>query len=256
MRSRWTTLAATASAAGLLAVAALTGCTAATAPTPTPTPVSTADWPTAELYHTGRATQTLALPAGARSLRVDFSCTYGLFTVAPGTGVDSRSGMCGGAESLAFDVGSVAPGSRLGVDIVVPDDTRFTATLRFSPDRFVPDPATKKQCATLATIVEAYSNSDQGHDRGDVSDAQWAEQTAKAAADLTALARADQSSAAKAGLLGPVIPQIAGWLTGDGDHPGGFIHAPAGDFGAANQLAGQICSANGTPMEIHARYGG
>lgn len=256
MRTRRTTLTAAALAGAALA-AALTGCTAATgAATSTPTSVSTADWPTAQVFHVGPATETLVLPAGAKSLRVEFSCTYGLFAVAPAMGIDSRSGMCGGAESFDFDVSAIATGTRLSVGIAVPDDTRFTATLRYSPARFEPDARTKKQCAILATVVEAYTNADEGYDHGEVTDAQWTQQTQKAKADLDSLAQDATADASTFGLLGPVIPKVSGWLTGDGDHPGGFVHAPAGDFGAANSLAGQICSANGTPMVIHAKYGG
>lgn len=78
--SRWTTTIAIAA----ISTAALSGCTAArSASTSTPTPVSTADWPTAQLYHEGPATADLVLPTGAKSLHVDFSCLGGLYTISP-----------------------------------------------------------------------------------------------------------------------------------------------------------------------------
>jgi hypothetical protein len=49
---------------------------------------------------------------------------------------------------------------------------------------------------------------------------------------------------------------VNAWLSGAGDHPGGYIHAPLGDFTAAESLAGQICEANGTPITVHGAYGG
>lgn len=250
--SRWTTLIGAAAAA--LALSACT--TGPSGSTPTPTPVSTAGWPTAQLYHEGPTTVTLELPRGARSLHVDFSCTFGLYTVTPTTGMDARSGMCGDAQSFDFDISGVAPGTRLSLDLHVPDDTRLTADLRYSPQPFTPDTTTKAQCATLSSVVEAYTNADQGHDAGDVTDAQWTQQTAKAKTDLTALAATSKAHPESAGLLGPVIPHIADWLTGDGDHPGGFVHAALGDFTAAQALIGQICSSNGTPIVVHAAYGG
>ena len=251
--SRWTTTIAVAA----ISTAALSGCTAAGgASTSTPTPVSTADWPTAQLYHEGPATADLVLPAGAKSLHVDFSCTDGLYTISPATGVDSRSGACGGAQSFDFDVTAVTPGTHLRIDVRVPADSRLTADLRFSPRPFAPDRTTTTQCAALSSITEAYTNADAGHDAGDVTDAQWSEQTAQAKSDLSALAATAQAHPKKAGLLGPVVPQLADWLTGDGDHPGGFAHAPLGDFTAADALVGQICSANGTPIVVHAKYGG
>lgn len=251
--SRWTTTVAVAA----IAAAALSGCTAAgSASTSTPTPVSTADWPTAQLYHEGPATAELVVPTGAKSLHVDFSCTGGLYTVSPATGIDSRSGMCGGAQSFDFDVTAVAPGTHLRVDISVPADSRLTADLRYSTRTFAPDRTTRTQCAALSSITEAYTNADAGHDAGDVTDAQWSEQTAKAKTDLTALAATARAHPEKAGLLGPVIPQLAEWLTGNGDHPGGFAHAPLGDFTAADALVGQIYSANGTPIVVNAKYGG
>lgn len=236
---------------------ALAGCTAAqSVPTATPTKVSTADWPTADLYHEGRSTVALVLPAGARTLHVDFTCTSGLYSISPDLGMDDRSGSCGGAQSFDFDVTTASPGRRVTVDVVVPDDTRFAAALRFSPRPVAPNPVTKKQCTALTPIIEAYWNADQGHDHGDVSDAQWSAQTAQAKADLTALATEAKAQSESTSLLSTVIPQLADWLTGAGDRPGGILHPQLGDFTAANALAGQICTANGTPIAIHSKYGG
>lgn len=249
----------TALAAAVLTAAALAGCTAA-APARTPKPtasVSTAGWPTGRLFHVGRSTVELEMPSGARTLHVAFSCTSGLYSVSPALGSgDSRSGMCGGAQSFDFDLGTTAPGTRVSVDLTVPDDTRFVATLSFSPRAFVPDPATRKQCAELSTITEAFWNADQAHEHGDLTDAGWTQKTADAKAQLTALSDAAGRDADAAGLLGPVIPQLAAWLTGAGDHPGGLLHAPLGDFTAADSLAGQICESNGTPVVVHSAYGG
>jgi hypothetical protein len=49
---------------------------------------------------------------------------------------------------------------------------------------------------------------------------------------------------------------LVNWMTGDGDHPGGYRNAPLGDFTAARALIGQICSANGTPIVVRMKYGG
>lgn len=254
-----TAIAAALAVAGL-AVAGLAGCTGvSSAHTPSPTPsVSTADWPTAQVYREGRTTETLPLPGGARTLHVDFTCTYGLYSVSVDVGMNTRSGSCGGAQSFDFDVSTATPGTRIDVDLVVPDGTRLAAALRFSTHRFAPDPATKRQCAALAPIVEAYFNADQGYDHGDVDEAQWTQKTVTAKADLTALAARATSNGAASGLLGTVLPTLADWLTGAGDHPGGLLPPPPpqGDFTAANDLASQICDANGTPMVIRSDYGG
>ncbi|MFP3464591.1 hypothetical protein [Leifsonia sp. SIMBA_070] len=246
-------------AGALVAAAALTGCTTAVSVhTPAATAkVSTASWPTGRLYHTGRTDLELVMPSGAHSLHVDFSCTSGLYEVAPAIGsMDSRSGSCGGAQAFDFDLGTTAAGSHVRVDFVVPDDTRFAADLRFSPNTFRPDPATKKECAALSTLVQTFWNADQAHDHGDLTDAGWAQKTASAKGALTALSESTQHDGTTGGLLGTVIPPLASWLTGDGYHPGGMLHAPLGDFTAADSLAGQICSANGTPMVISSSYGG
>jgi hypothetical protein len=235
---------------------ALAGCTASR-PAATPTAaVSSTNWPTAQLFKTGRASTTLVVPSGAKSLHVDFSCTYGLYSVSPQLGVDTRSGMCGGAQTFDFDLGTMHAGAPLGIDFVVPDDTRFAATAQFSTRAFKPDLATEKQCASLSKISEAYWNADEGYDHKDVSDAQWIHDTADAKTSLTALASTAEAHPEDAGLLGQVIPQLAAWLTGDGYHPGAVLHPPLGDFAAANSLVGQICSANGTPLIIHSKYGG
>jgi len=245
-------------AAALLVMAGLTACTGGNAPersaAPTPT-IATAHWSTAGLYSTGRDATTVTMPRGARTLHVDFSCTSGLYEVAPAMGMDSRSGMCGGAQSFDFDVAKTAPGTRIEVDFLVPADTRFVANIRFSPEAFAPDPVTRTQCASLSSITEAYQNADEAVDHGDATTAQWMQKTATAEADLTELAAKDKSGPST-GLLGPVIQQLAAWLTGPGNHPGGLMHAPLGDFTAAHALAAQICSANGTPITIRSSYGG
>lgn len=240
----------------LLVGAALAACTAAQPGPSSSSTISTAGWPTAQIYHTGRTSPTLLVPAGARSLHIDFSCTYGLYSVGPSADMDRRQGTCGGAQSFDFDIHTIAEGTRLIIDLVVPDDTRLAATMNFSTTAFRPDPVTAKQCAALSKVQEAYWNADQGHDHGDVSDAQWVEQTAAAKAEVASLAAAAKKEPASAGLLGTVIPSLADWLTGAGDHPGAVLHAPLADFTAAESLAGQICTANGTSMVIHSKYGG
>lgn len=243
--------------AGLVVAGLAAGTAVSNAHTPSPTPsVSTADWPTAQVYQEGRTTEALPLPSGARTLHVDFTCTYGLYSVSVDIGMNTRSGSCGGVQSFDFDVSTATPGTRVQVDLVVPDGTRLAAGLRFSTHRFAPDPATKRQCAALAPIVEAYFNADQGYDHGDVDEAAWTQKTVTAKADLTSLAARATANGAASGLLGTVLPPIAAWLTGAGDHPGGFLHPPQGDFTAANDLASQICNANGTPMVIRSDYGG
>lgn len=246
----------TAGLAAILISAALVGCTTPQ-PQRTATPtISTAAWPTAQIYHTGRTSPALVVPAGARSLHIGFSCTYGLYSVGPSADMDRREGTCGGAQDFAFDIHTIAAGTRLIIDLEVPDDTRLAATIAFSTTAFAPDRATARQCAALSKIQEAYWNADEGHDKGDVSDAQWTEQTATAKADVTALAAAVKKDPESAGLLGTVIPSLAEWWTGPGDHPGGMLHAPLGDFTAADSLAGQICTSNGTGMVITSKYGG
>src|SRR4051812_8986787 len=158
-----------------LLTTALVGCTSAGGPKSTrstPT-VVTAQWPTAGLYSTGPDATELTVPQGARTLHVDFSCTYGLYSVSPAIGMDIRSGMCGGAQAFDFDVSTASPGSKLRIDVTTPADTRFVADLHFSPRPFSPDPTTRRQCASLSSITEAYSNADQAVDHGDATAAQW-----------------------------------------------------------------------------------
>lgn len=197
----------------------------------------------------------LTVPAGARSLHLEFSCTSGLYSVGPVVELP-REGTCGGAQTFEFDTLSVATDTRLTIELVVPDGTRLAATMAFSTSAFTPDPVTAKQCAVLSTVQDAYFNADQGFDHGDVSDAQWTQLTASAKTEVATLAAETKKHPSSAGLLGTVIPSLAEWLTGAGDHPGGVLHAPPGDFTAAESLAGQICTANGTSIVIHSKYGG
>jgi len=259
MRNQTLVVTALAALAAAAALSSLTACTASAPAAPhsaTPTPVSTADWPTASVFKEGRASTSLVLPSGAKSLHVDFACTAGLYEVSPANGtVDARHGTCGGSQSFDFDVSRVSPGSRVGVDLVIPDDSRLTASVRFSPKPVARDAATAKSCAALSGILSAYFDSDQAVDHGDLTTDGWRTETAAARADLTALASAEDGPGPN-GPLHPVIPQLASWLTGEGDHPGAVLHAVPGDFAAADQLAGQVCEGNGTPIEISSSYGG
>lgn len=239
----------------MLVGAALAGCTASPPGHPVSPTISTAAWPTAQIYHTGRSSLMLTVPAGARSLQLDFSCSSGLYSVGPEVDLP-RDGMCGGAQRFDFDIHSVARDTRLTIDLVVPDATQLAATMNFSTSAFTPDPVTSQECAALSTIQDTYLNADQGHDHGDVSDLQWSQLTASAKTDVATLAAQTKKNPSSTGLLGTVIPSLAEWLTGTGDHPGGVMHAPPGDFTVAETLAGQICSSNGTSIVIHSKYGG
>jgi hypothetical protein len=68
--------------------------------------------------------------------------------------------MCGGAQTFNFDIHSIAPDTRLTIDLVVPDTTRLAATMNFSTSAFTPDPMTATQCASLSRIQDAYLNAD------------------------------------------------------------------------------------------------
>ncbi|MEY9850648.1 hypothetical protein ABH923_000326 [Leifsonia sp. EB41] len=117
----------------MLVGAALAGCTASQPGHPVSPTISTAAWPTAQIYHTGRTSLMLTVPAGARSLQLDFSCTSGLYSIGPEVDLP-RDGMCGGAQTFDFDIHRIATDTRLTIDLVVPDTTRLAATMNSSTE--------------------------------------------------------------------------------------------------------------------------
>lgn len=73
----------------------------------------------------------------------------------------------------------------------------------------------------------------------------------QASSDLKALA------ATATGQIGKQLPAIIAWVTGPSATPGNLlVHKPANAFDAANQVIGQVCGNNGTPIAIQAKYGG
>jgi hypothetical protein len=248
---------ALAAAAALIGVVTMTACTATEHdPHPTASSVSTADWPVAASAAVGPTEIEVHKPNGARSLQVDFSCLGGgVFVVAINLDGDEYSGSCGGMQHFAFSTTGYDEGASVRINVQVHDDTHFVLRGTFSAEKFVPNAALKRQCETLGKVESVYANADAGYERKAIDDAQWAADVSKANRSLVAFDRSARKQT-PSGMIAQLTPALVDWMTGDGDHPGGYRNAPLGDFTAARALIGQICSANGTPIVIHMKYGG
>jgi len=234
----------------------MTACTT-TEHGPHPTsPVSTADWPVAASATAGPAEIEVHKPAGARSLHVDFSCLGGgVFDVAVNQGMDAYGGSCGGMQNFVFSTADFDDGASVRINVQVHDDVHFVLRGTFSREKFAPDAALKRQCAALGPISSIYANAEAGYERKAIDDTQWAADVSKANRSLVAF-DASARKQTPSGMIAQLTPALVDWMTGDGDHPGGYRNAPLGDFTAARALIAQICSANGTPIVVRMKYGG
>ncbi|WP_308466818.1 hypothetical protein [Rathayibacter soli] len=226
---------------------AITGCTsAAPAPTVTPT-VNASAWPTITMAGTGQVDKTTAIPAGAKSLRVEFVCSSGLFDVSMNSDT-SRSGSCGGTRSWLLPL---PPYDNVGLTVSVPTDTRYALSATFSTDKFVPDRVIAAECKTLSGIYTAFRGTEDGYAHSDVTAAQWTATVTKTVAELKKLA------ASASGIIGAELPAVVTWYTRDGLGPGDVLtSAGPGSYSVATELISQVCSDNGSVITIQAHHGG
>lgn len=149
----------------------------------TPT-VTAAAWPAIAMAGTGPTDKVTATPTGAKSLRVEFVCSFGLFDVSMNSDT-SRSGSCGGTRSWILPL---PLDGRLDLTVTVPADTRYALSATFGAEKFAPDPVIAAECKTLSTIDTALMGAEQGYTHGDVTAAQWTATVTKTVAQLKELA--------------------------------------------------------------------
>lgn len=238
---------------------ALSGCTAvSTAPSPTPTPTVEAgqaaalDLSAEPLSGNGPAEPypgvEFPIPEGARSVAIDFSCEGGgPFTLEVGDSMALNqavlAGTCSGTTSLAWPVSEK---TRNTLSVWLPAGVAWTATPHFSLDEFESDPAIAAECGAFGEIYSALSNADQGYLRYQAFGFdEWTTRVDAAAADLSDLAETSTTDMASG------FAELLAIVQSPDRAPG--------NIGATlniNELIGDSCGVNHTPLVLTAEFGG
>lgn len=254
--SRTTTHTTTFLAALVAATIVLSGCATTIGAAPSPsasasdeaTATSTAGATVTATGATGWPGLDFPVPAGARSVSIDFTCEgVGPYVVEFGDAMAENtspiSGTCGAPSSLAWPVDAKTQPS---IAVTVDDSVAWTATPLFSTTEFVRDAAVTADCAAFVDIYSALMNADQGYSQYKAFDAAtWTTRVAAASSQLAALAAASTSS-----LKGPLTSMSHTVSTAT--EPG------TAQAGIADEVAqiGAACNANQTPYFIKAEFGG
>lgn len=256
MTTHTTTFFAALVAALVAATFALSGCATTTGAAPSPSAsasdetaaTSTAGTTVTGTGATGWPGLDFPLPAGARSVSIDFTCEgAGHYVVEFGDAMAENtspiSGTCGAPAALAWPVDAK---TRPSIAVTVDDGVAWTATPLFSTAEFVRDAAVTADCAAFVDVYSALMNADQGYTQYKAFDAAtWTTRVTAASSQLAALAAASTSS-----LKGPLtsMSQTVSTATEPGTAQAGIADDVA-QIGAA-------CNANQTPYFIKAEFGG
>lgn len=239
--------------AGLLAAAlTLTACTAsppATGPSETAAAVNTADWPTMEIAGVGPIEKMIDVPEGAVSLRVDFVCLGGYFSLSlSGATQNDRSGGCDGARTFLLPV---SERGMMQFYFSLPADSHYALTGEFTTEVFTPDPLITDACAQLSEFIGVYTNADKGYQVGDVSAEEWRVQMDEAEGLVTDL----QDTAT--GLIALQVPALVAGISAPEVVPGYFQESRSPtEMDVAQTIVSAVCTENGTGLAIMATYGG
>lgn len=248
-------------AGGIAALAiALSGCGAASdGPTAdaTPTPTVTAEVVAVDLSaepisgvgptwpHPG---VPFPVPEGARSVTLDVECTGGeRFEIGVLTAMSldnvQLARTCTGLQSLDWPVAKSASPT---LYIWVPDGVAWTVTPHFSADEFETDETIAAECAAFGEIYSALMNADQGYGTYQAFGLdEWTARVDAAAADLDELAASSETS------MAPGFTQLLEMMRSPERIPGEISTGVI-----LNDLIGDACGVNHTPMVVNAEFGG
>jgi hypothetical protein len=211
-------------------------------PTPSITMPSSAPVTGHAVAH-GQTDTAMPIPAGARSVVVDFQCTGGAWyrvdlgdATTPGNATMLSEapyhGMCGGVKKLAWPL---------------PARTEdWSAAPHFSTDDFKRDAAVTTDCKKFSWIMGELSDADSGYGMKAFGADEWRTRVDQAATELAAAASASQSPLK--GALAQLEP---------------LLRAPSLPAGSTLSVAqptatqvGNACTANQTVFVVQAHYGG
>ncbi|MFT4283928.1 MAG: hypothetical protein QM598_03725 [Protaetiibacter sp.] len=178
-------------------VASLCGCSSPPTGSGSPTPELALSAPPLEgIGPTGYPGADFPIPAGARSVVVEFACDGGGdFAVELGDpmmlGQAPLEGSCDGTSPLAWPVSERTGGT---LNVHVPDGVAWTATPAFSSDEFAADAALTADCAALSPLISALYNAEAGYQQSQLNLDEWSARMATVAGGLDAFAASSESA--------------------------------------------------------------
>jgi hypothetical protein len=194
----------------------------------------------------GSGTQTtrLTIPDGAHSLRVSVACTAGDFRISSANTdlTDDRHGRCGLMTTVVVPL---AEGSWMDVTVAVDPAESMVGELEFSAEPIRVDPEVAEDCAALGIFYGLYQDAEVGFDSGLIDRTAWRVAIDDAAAALEGMTPTP--------MIEPQSDVLLDWISRV-ESPGFWLTdtRPA----AADSLAGQVCTGNGTTIRILRQYGG
>ncbi|MBG6239328.1 hypothetical protein IWX78_002307 [Mycetocola sp. CAN_C7] len=204
-------------------------------------------WPGVDFGGQGQVSESVAVPRGAKSLRIHFACTGGLFNISLGGDMaGDRYGSCIGPRSYTLPVTHT---NALVVSVALySDDASFALASSFTSVETVPNAAIAADCEQLSAVESSLRNAREGIRLGEIDAAGWRTVLDRAGEALTALSSTSQ------GLIGQQLPGLADAVAqADGDPDSLF---DSDEFSAASDIVTQVCADNGTPITITGQYGG
>ncbi len=231
---------------GVLAAAAavlLAGCTVpppsqVTPPPTLPEPVT--------ISGSGTQTTRLTVPDGAQSLRVQLACTSGDFHISANTDLaNDRHGRCGGMTTVVVPL---AASDWMEVIVSVEQGESLVGTLEFSDRPVDVDAGVAEDCEALGVFYGLFEDAEVGFQEGLIDRAAWRVALDDAKATLDAMTPTP--------MIEPQAVALSDWI-GAVEEPGFWISEtrPAA-VGAADSLAGQVCTDNGSTIRVLRQYGG
>ena len=225
------------------ALLCLAGCTASPS-TPDPTAPTLPDPVT--LSGSGPQSTTLTVPEGAESLHVRLACTSGGFYISSVNTdlVDARAGYCGGMTTVIVPI---ATGPTMEVTVTVDEVEYLVAELQFSSRPVHVDAAVAEDCEALGVFSSLYQDAEVGFDEGLIDRAAWRSAIDDAAAALEGMTPTP--------MIEPQSDALLEWISAV-EEPGFWLTDPSWAARAADILAGQVCTDNGTTITVLRQYGG
>nr|WP_201470424.1 hypothetical protein [Microbacterium hydrocarbonoxydans] len=188
------------------------------------------------------------IPEGARSLELDLVCASDArITVEVGdsmaTGQAVLEGTCGAAAQTM--VWPISEKTSPTLNVWAPEGVAWTATPRFSTAEFVTDETIAAECAAFGDVYSALMNADQEYRHYQAFGLdEWTSRVDAAAADLAALANSSTST------MAPGFAQLLATLQSP-DRVAGEV-----SIINPNDLLGDACAVNHTPLVLNAEFGG
>lgn len=197
----------------------------------------------------------MPIPAGARSVVVDFQCTGdseyhvdlgNVRTSAPTImlGLVPYFGRCGAAKELAWPISARTDGT---LHVSIGANADWTAVPHFSTSEFVRDAAVTMDCKKFSWVIGELSDADNGYSGAKAfgSD-EWRTRIDQAATELAAQSASSQSS------LKASLTQLEPLLRDRSLKPGSSLSVAQPTI----TLVDEACTANQTEFVVQAHFGG